>query len=433
MGNTQKLGTLVNGLAVDASGNITMPTNNVALLQKNAAGTGTVGLLRVDGSDKIQIGDGGTINPAAIYIPSGNLGIGTSSPSQKLSIAYSDGGAQTTIYNTSTGHSVFSNNTADKDINYQVTGTGGHYFATAGLGRVSILSDGHLKLTSTSGGGTNLDMYLLENDGLYLNSNEGATARAIYFQTGGTTKTTITGSGDLVMASGGQVQTTGGYYRLRKADAATTGLFIQKATWTGVGTDYSPSICSETGYGISFFTNGNGTERLTITSGGVICMNTTTAAGTLSLKAQSDNRAIFFQNPNGGDGSLWLYGASNSFDYKFSTWSQGSAFYLYNNGNYSFAGSNVSDRRLKENIESITYNAIEKIMQLVPKSYNMIAQPKINRNGFIAQEVKEILPDIITGTETDEEYLGLDYNGLLVVAIKAIQELKAEIEILKNK
>jgi hypothetical protein len=161
-------------------------------------------------------------------------------------------------------------------------------------------------------------------------------------------------------------------------------------------------------------------------NGGKFCMNTTTAAGTLNLKAQSDNRAIFLQNPNGGDGSIWLYGASNSFDYKFSTWSQGSAFYLYNNGNYSFAGSNVSDRRLKENIELITYNAIEKIMQLVPKSYNMIAQPEINRNGFIAQEVKEILPDIITGTETDEEYLGLDYNGLLAVAIKAIQELKAD-------
>lgn len=175
------------------------------------------------------------------------------------------------------------------------------------------------------------------------------------------------------------------------------------------------------------------TERMRITSGGVICMNTTTAAGTLSLKAQSDNRAIFFQNPSGGDGSIWLYGASNSFDYKFSTWSQGSAFYLYNNGNYSFAGSNVSDRRLKQNIELITYNAIEKIMQLVPKSYNMVAQPEINRNGFIAQEVKEVLPDVITGTETDEEYLGLDYNGLLAVAIKAIQELSAKVTALENK
>ena len=180
------------------------------------------------------------------------------------------------------------------------------------------------------------------------------------------------------------------------------------------------------------FQTGGTNERMRITSAGYICMNTTTATTTLNLKAQSDNRVIFFHNPNGADGSIWLYGASNSFDYKFSTWSQGSAFYLYNNGNYSFAGSNVSDRRLKENIKSITYSAIEKIMQLVPKSYNMVTQSEIIRNGFIAQEVKEVLPDVITGTETDDEYLGLDYNGLLAVAIKAIQELKAQNDSLQS-
>ena len=81
-------------------------------------------------------------------------------------------------------------------------------------------------------------------------------------------------------------------------------------------------------------------------------------------------------------------------------------------------------------------------MQLSPKSYHLKSQDNLSgenittlrkRYGFIAQEVQTILPDTITGTETETEYLGLDYNGVLAVAVKAIQELKAEIDELKNK
>ena len=93
--------------------------------------------------------------------------------------------------------------------------------------------------------------------------------------------------------------------------------------------------------------------------------------------------------------------------------------------------SNISDIRLKENIEVITYNATEKLLQLVPKSYNMIEHPTISKSGFIAQELKEILPEFVNGTESENEYLGIDYNGILALAVKAIQELKGEIDILK--
>ena len=147
----------------------------------------------------------------------------------------------------------------------------------------------------------------------------------------------------------------------------------------------------------------------------------------MTIQAGSNCRAIIFKNAGGGDGSLWLYGASNSIDFSFSTYSVSNAFYLYNNGNYLFAGSNVSDRRLKENIVTIELNAIEKINQLVPKSYNMIAHPEIKRHGLIAQEVKEIIPDFITGEETEKDYLGIDYNGILVLAVKAIQEQQCTI------
>ena len=58
--------------------------------------------------------------------------------------------------------------------------------------------------------------------------------------------------------------------------------------------------------------------------------------------------------------------------------------------------------------------------------------------GFIAQEVHEIMPDLInefTITEDEEEVvrLGLDKEAIFVAMVNAIKELKAEIEILKTK
>jgi hypothetical protein len=80
--------------------------------------------------------------------------------------------------------------------------------ASAPTERMRITSDGKLKLNSTSAGGTNLEMYLIENDGLYINSNEGATGRTIYFQTGGTTRFTI-GSTGLLYSPPTYASTTG--------------------------------------------------------------------------------------------------------------------------------------------------------------------------------------------------------------------------------
>jgi hypothetical protein len=106
-------------------------------------------------------------------------------------------------------------------------------------------------------------------------------------------------------------------------------------------------------------------------------------------------------------------------------------FYVLTNGNYYFSGTNVSDIRTKENICAISMNAINKLSCLVAKSFNTIGHPDQKRYGFIAQEVRNILPDIISGNE-ETETIGLDYNSILSLTVKAIQELKAENDVFKT-
>jgi hypothetical protein len=205
---------------------------------------------------------------------------------------------------------------------------------------------------------------------------------------------------------------------------------------------------SGTNSSLGFITNSSGTnyERISIASDGKV---TITAPAHNQLTVQDSDAKIEFGADDGtmigigmvtaGDGITWFTGrhrpgSAGIYDEMniarlSGTWVN--LFRLQNNGNYSFAGSNVSDIRLKENIKTIDYNATEKLLQLVPKSYNMIEHPTISKSGFIAQEVKEILPSFVTGTESETEYLGVDYNGILALTVKAIQEQQAQINELK--
>jgi len=56
-----------------------------------------------------------------------------------------------------------------------------------------------------------------------------------------------------------------------------------------------------------------------------------------------------------------------------------------------------------------------------------------NKNdfGFIAQEVKEVLPEIVSLDPTSELYT-INYVKLIPVLVEAIKEQQAEIELLKQ-
>jgi len=157
------------------------------------------------------------------------------------------------------------------------------------------------------------------------------------------------------------------------------------------------------------------------------------------------DRIRFGYNDYGGGqywGRIGFFGSTNwsighvgeaGNDLSIGTNYRGENLYLYANGNYSFTGSNVSDIRLKQNINNLEINALDSVLSLTPKSYYMKNNTELIRYGFIAQEVQEVLPDLINGTQNENNYLGLDYNGITAILVKAIQELKAENDTLKSR
>ena len=91
-----------------------------------------------------------------------------------------------------------------------------------------------------------------------------------------------------------------------------------------------------------------------------------------------------------------------------------------------------SDARIKKDIVNSKYG-LATILKLRPVDYHLINDVKQEPQvGFIAQEVKALVPELVTGKEGDlakGEILGVNYAGLAPILTKAIQELKKENEL----
>ncbi|MBI4155032.1 tail fiber domain-containing protein [Candidatus Woesearchaeota archaeon] len=139
------------------------------------------------------------------------------------------------------------------------------------------------------------------------------------------------------------------------------------------------------------------------------------------IVGQSQQYAALFQNLQ-NTGNYCYFGAPN-----YALWCSGNA--------YATTFSQTSDAKLKENIYYID-SSLDIIKKLKPATFDYINGNK-NQAGFIAQDVKEVIPSAIS--ETNEGYLSLNSENILAHTVKAVQELteenkklKQEIEALKN-
>ena len=127
-----------------------------------------------------------------------------------------------------------------------------------------------------------------------------------------------------------------------------------------------------------------------------------------------------FRSTNGGDGghTVQMYMFSN----------------LVIQGDFN----DTSDGKLKTNKVDIADGALSKVNQFKPVTFDWIDSTRPNGQiGFIAQDLKSVVPNLVNGTEYDESEsnekgqiisAGYSVNTIGVVAYltKAIQELSAK-------
>ena len=94
------------------------------------------------------------------------------------------------------------------------------------------------------------------------------------------------------------------------------------------------------------------------------------------------------------------------------------------------AFTNMSSRRYKENIVEMTEDEANKLneINIVKFDYKTKANGE-NQAGVIAEDVYEVLPNIVTMAEID----GVDYSKFVPYLIKKVQMLEKRVSELENK
>jgi hypothetical protein len=139
-------------------------------------------------------------------------------------------------------------------------------------------------------------------------------------------------------------------------------------------------------------------------------------------------------NPTGGTTQLSIESNGNV---GIGTTTPG-AYKLYLNGTaYSTGAWLGSDERFKRNIKNIE-NPLEKIMKIRGKTYEYKTDEFKERNfdkgiciGFIAQELKEVLPDAVKLNE--DGFYAVNYNEVIPLLVEGIKEQQKIIEELREK
>jgi hypothetical protein len=110
------------------------------------------------------------------------------------------------------------------------------------------------------------------------------------------------------------------------------------------------------------------------------------------------------------------------------------AIMVHLNGSMRASGDyhSTSDARVKTNIRVIE-NALEKLSKIRGVYYNRIDINEEDRNklhvGVIAQEVKEVLPEVVGG----ETFYSVEYGKMTALLIEAIKELNAKVAMLERR
>ena len=367
-------------------------------------------------SSFLSIRNNSTSSTHFVLNESGNIGIGTTSPSRKLQVA-----GDLRVDGLSSGTSVSFGGTGDFAIDAPGV-DGGRFIVKHSSGNVGIGTNSPVQplqvngqvlfRTTTADGGKNRFQLIpggsSDAANLYLyygNSGDGTLSVRInaqgnsYFNGGNVGIGTTSPTGKL------NVEAAGNHLHLR-ANTATAGKY------------WNFDITANN----QLFIINNGGTGINIKDNGRVGIGNTSPAGQLDILT-SNETMIKLRNSEATSGK----------DRDFKLDDNNKFEILDNNGTGvslsqgSGSWSSESDERLKENIIELD-NVLENINNLRAVKYNY-KNGNDTKIGFIAQDWQKDFSEVIE----EGEHLSMKYTETIPVLLKAIQELKAEIEILKNK
>jgi hypothetical protein len=138
-----------------------------------------------------------------------------------------------------------------------------------------------------------------------------------------------------------------------------------------------------------------------------------------------DNKFIYHSSEYTVVNDHWIPNLGTSYDLGTSSFRWRT---LYTNTNPNVS----SDRRLKNTITSMGYG-LNDVMKLRPVTYFLNGDAGNKRMlGLIAQEVQEVIPEVVIEDQSAQKMLGITYSDLIPVLINAMQEQQKVIEEQRN-
>jgi hypothetical protein len=296
-----------------------------------------------------------------------------------------------------------------------------------------------------------------------------ATNHPLVVRTNNTERMRITSGGDIGIGTTGGINVASGWTNLT-ANGSTTGIIGVQIAGTNFGAMYGNLANNNfvlQAYGTSntgnmvFLTNS--TERMRITSGGEVqttgkilindggnatipCLKI--GSSTTGISQNASEQLNFITNSSTkmiitSGGVLQMSNNSTTFSIgsiagqqriQYGTGGYTTEFaFLQPNDGYTAIGAGAfntrSDYRLKEDLKE--FDGLSLVTDM--KVYDFKWKEKEERNyGFMAHELQEVVPYVVTGTkdgmfEDEPQMQGLDYSKLVPVLVKAIQELNQKI------
>jgi hypothetical protein len=378
-------------------------TGELALSAGNSGSAGYFLTFSTFGVERMRVGD------------TGNVGIGTSSPAQKLDVIgngrfFTSGGSPLVQVN---------NGTIDHYIGVNATGglvgTSNAYpllLLTNNAERMRIDSSGNVGIGNTNP--TNiLDIAGEGQTGVNAINFVWSTTSSGYAPILNLKKSNGTKASPTVVANGDQT----GAIVFNGYDGSN----YQSTAQIESRVDGTPGTNDMPGR-LVFLTTPDGsaspTERMRITSAGHLFVGTTTDPGSSTKGAalfasgvgffSAIDQPVIYANRIDTDGTLVEFQRNGTV-----------------RGSISVSGSTTSyntssDYRLKENIAPMT-GALAKVQALKPCTYKWKLNG-LDGQGFIAHELQEVVPDCVSGEKDGEQMQGIDTSFLVATLTAAIQE-----------